>query len=225
MTRGAKRPAGRPPVSHPCFSHWYPRAEGALERMVGEARRLQNAQAVGRTLIVGAGTGLDVPALGPQVTEVILLEPDAAMRDILRQRYPHLPILPDAAEALTLPPSSVDTAISSLVLCSVGQVPQTLRQLARVLRPGGQYLFLEHVSHTGAWGGVQRLLDPLWQRLGAGCHLTRDVAAAIRDSPLALDSVSRVRQGGLVPVIRGRAIKGQPLDGRQESPSAAPGAQ
>lgn len=225
MTRGVKRPESRPPVSHPCFSHWYPRVEGALERAVGEARRLQNAQAAGRTLIVGAGTGLDVPALGPQVTEVILLEPDAAMRDILRQRYPSLPILPDVVEALPLPPSSVDTVITSLVLCSVGQVPQTLRQLARVLRPGGQYLFLEHVAHLGPWGGVQRFLDPLWQRLGAGCHLTRDVAAAIRNSPLALDSVTPVRQGGLVPVIRGRAIKGLPLNDRQENSSAAQGEQ
>ena len=193
-------------VDHPWFSRWYVRTEHAVERAVGDARRAQNAQAVGRTLIIGAGTGLDVPALGPGATNVVLLEPDATMRGILAQRYPTLPLVGEPAEAMRLDPGSMDTVISSLVLCSVSDLRQVLDEIARVLRPGGQYLFLEHVANP-RWlaGSVQRAVDPLWRRMGGGCHLTRDVVLALAGSPLQPDWVDPVHQGGLLPVIRGRA--------------------
>ncbi len=193
-------------VDHPWFSRWYVRTEHAVERAVGDARRAQNAQAVGRTLIIGAGTGLDVPALGPGATNVVLLEPDATMRGILAQRYPTLPLVGEPAEAMRLDPGSMDTVISSLVLCSVSDLRQVLDEIARVLRPGGQYLFLEHVANPRRLAGaVQRAADPLWRRMGGGCHLTRDVVLALAESPLRPDWVELVHPGGLLPVIRGRA--------------------
>ena len=193
-------------VDHPWFSRWYVRTEHAVERAVGEARRAQNAQALGRTLIIGAGSGLDVPALGPGTTNVVLLEPDATMRRILGQRYPSLPVVGEPAEAMRLDSGSMDTVISSLVLCSVADLRHVFDEIARVLRPGGQYLFLEHVANP-RWlaGSVQRAVDQLWRRMGGGCHLTRDVVLALAESPLQPDGVEPVHQGGLLPVIRGQA--------------------
>lgn len=193
-------------VDHPWFSRWYVRTEQAVERAVGDARRAQNAAALGRTLIVGAGTGLDVPALGPGATDVVLLEPDATMREILAQRYPALRLVGEPAEAMRLEAGSMDTVISSLVLCSVSDLRQVLDEILRVLRPGGQYLFMEHVANP-RWlaSAVQRAVDPLWHRMGGGCHLTRDVALALAESALQPDWLEPVHRGGLLPVIRGRA--------------------
>ncbi len=196
------------PIHHPWFSRGYPWTERALERAVGSARRAQNQQAVGRTLVIGAGTGLDIPVLGEGVTDWVLLEPDATMRQILRRRYPAAEILSDRAEAISLPDASCDTVLTSLVLCSVGDVQRTLTEVARILVPEGQYLFLEHVAnpHRGA-SLVQHGIEPLWRRLGGGCRLTRDVQAAVTESPLVLVACESVRTGGLLPVIRGRAVK------------------
>lgn len=196
-------------VDHPRFSRWYPYTERFLERAVGQARRQQNAQAVGRTLILGAGTGLDVPALGEGVAALILLEPDATMRRTLARRYPDLPVVAWPAEAMPFDPESFDTVISTLVLCSVVDVARVLREVARVLTPGGQYLFLEHVvSPQPGVRWVQHGIEPVWRRVGGGCRLTRDVHTAVTHSPLRLTACDSVRSGGILPVIRGRAVRG-----------------
>ncbi len=196
-------------VDHPWFSRAYRLAEGPLERALGKARRAQNAQAWGRTLVIGAGTGLDVPVLAERATEVLLLEPDATMRRTLAKRFPALPVLGTSAEATTLADATYDTVVGSLVLCSVVDMGRVLEEISRVLAPGGQYLFLEHVrSHRPMAGAVQQALEPVWRRLGGGCRLTRDVEAAVRASALTLTQREAVRSGGILPVIRGRALKG-----------------
>ncbi|AUW92666.1 hypothetical protein BXT84_00765 [Sulfobacillus thermotolerans] len=198
----------RAPVDHPWFSRGYPRAERALERALGDARRAQNAQAWGRTLIIGAGTGLDVPALGEGTTDVVLLEPDATMRRTLSRRFPEWAIVGASAEAMPFTEGAFDTVISSLVLCSVGDVARGLEEITRVLVPGGQYLFLEHIANPHRLAGmVQQGIEPVWRCLGGGCRLTRDVETAVRQSPLTLTYCETVRAGGLLPVIRGRAVK------------------
>ncbi|MGC8487089.1 MAG: class I SAM-dependent methyltransferase [Clostridia bacterium] len=195
------------PVHHPWFSRLYPFAEPALHRMVGQVRVQQNRRAVGRTLLIGAGTGLDVPVLGSAASDVVLLEPDATMRRIVTRRYPHLPCWDAPAESIPSPPDAFDTVISSLVLCSVTDMDQVLDEIARVLKPGGQFLFLEHVvSRAAGTRLLQHTVDPAWRHLAGGCRLTRDVEAGIRSSPLALVEYEPVRAGGLLPVVRGRAL-------------------
>lgn len=195
-------------VNHPVFSRLYLWTEGVLEAAVGEARRAQNVQASGRTLIVGAGTGLDVPALNREVTDVWLLEPDPTMRRALRARHPEAGILDCPAEAIAASDASFDTVLSTLVLCSVRDLDAALREVARVLKPDGQFLFLEHVRNPSPMGGIaQRAVEPAWKRVGGGCHLTRDVVPALQRSPLEVISVEAVRSGLLLPIIRGRAVR------------------
>lgn len=198
---------GPEPVDHPRFSRLYRIAEGPLEQAVGPLRRAQNAQARGRVLVLGAGTGLDVPALvGSAMTAVTLLEPDRAMRNILGERYPGLPILPATAESIPCPDRSFDTVIGSLLLCTVADVPQVLREITRLLAPGGSYLFLEHVRNPAPLGGtLQAVLDPAWRYVAGGCRLRRDPVAAIRASPLSLEAYEGSPVGGLFPLVRGRA--------------------
>ena len=206
---GSRGPGRQPvePVHHPWFSRLYPFAEPALQRMVGQARAQQNSQAVGRTLIIGAGTGLDVPVLGTAVSDVVLLEPDATMRGIVTRRYPGLPCWGAPAESIPSPPDAFDTVISSLVLCSVIDLDQVLDEIARVLKPGGQFLFLEHVvSRAAGTRLLQHTVDPAWRHLAGGCRLTRDLEAGIRSSPMAVIEYEPVRAGGLLPVVRGRAL-------------------
>ncbi|SMC05339.1 Methyltransferase domain-containing protein [Sulfobacillus thermosulfidooxidans DSM 9293] len=195
-------------VDHPWFSRGYPLAEWALELALGDARRAQNAQASGRTLIIGAGTGLDVPVLGRGATDVVLLEPDATMRRTLFRRFPEWAIVGASAEAMPFTEGTFDTVISSLVLCSVGDVARVLEEITRVLVPGGQYLFLEHIANPHRLAGmVQQGIEPVWRLLGGGCRLIRDVETAVRQSPLTLTYCETVRAGGLLPIIRGRAMK------------------
>ena len=195
-------------VDHPWFSRGYPLAEWALEQALGDARRAQNAQVSGRTLIIGAGTGLDVPVLGSRVTDVMLLEPDAAMRRTLLRRFPQWTSVGAPAEAMPFIEEEFDSVISSLVLCSVGDVAHVFGEITRVLVRGGQYLFLEHIANPHRLAGmVQQGIEPVWRRLGGGCRLTRDVETAVRQSPLTLTDCETVRSGGILPVIRGRAVK------------------
>jgi ubiquinone/menaquinone biosynthesis C-methylase UbiE len=196
------------PVAHPWFSRFYRWSEWAVEQAVGEARRAQNIEAQGRTLVLGAGTGLDVPALLEATRDVWLLEPDSTMRRWLGERYPNLPLVDAPGESMPFDDAMFDTVVSSLVLCSVQDVSRVLEEIGRVLKPGGQFLFLEHVAspHLVA-RAAQQALTPAWKRVGGGCRLARDVVAAIRRSPLQLVSVTAVRENPLLPVIRGRALR------------------
>src|SRR5215210_5440442 len=105
-------------------------------------RRALVGQAHGRVLEIGAGTGLNVRHY-PDGLDLVLTEPDEAMAERLRAR----------AEALPFADDSFDTVVSTLVLCTVPDQPAALREIARILRPGGRLLFAEHVrSDSARWG-------------------------------------------------------------------------
>ena len=173
-------------MTHPGFA----RAYGLMMRAAGPRLAPHRAAALhgahGRLLVVGAGRGDDLDVLPPEVTEVIALEPDRAMRAALLPRAAAasvgVHVLSGSATALPLADASVDTVLCALVLCSVDDPAAALAEIRRVLVPGGRLHLLEHVvAEPGTtrrrW---QQLLDPVWGRLAGGCSLTRDTRAALQ---------------------------------------------
>jgi SAM-dependent methyltransferase len=149
------------------------------------ARKELVAQATGRVLEVGAGTGLNVPHYSPAARELILVEPDPAMRGRLERRVRRADrqavIVDASAEQLPFAGRSFDTVVSTLVLCTVEQPDRALAEIARVLRPDGKLLFIEHVraeSQALAWW-QDRLLGP-WRRFAGGCRCNRATVDLMR---------------------------------------------
>jgi SAM-dependent methyltransferase len=170
----------------------------------------------GTVLEIGAGDGANFGMLAESV-DWIGLEPDPRTAEALRtnaarygrRREP----LVASAESIPLPDESVDGVLSTLVLCSVDDQRQTLEEIARVLRPGGAFVFVEHVAAAprSLLRGVQRLATPFTRRLDRGCHLDRETVASIRASGLRLEELHEYRMpsglGFTIPFAAGRAVK------------------
>ncbi len=142
------------------------------------------ADARGRTLELGAGTGLNLGHYPAAVTELVLAEPEAPMAAKLERRVgAHgvaARVVRAPAEELPFPDASFDTVVATLVFCTVAQLEGSLGEVRRVLTPGGQLLFLEHVRHPdAARARRQELLTPIQRRIACGCHLDRATPAAI----------------------------------------------
>lgn len=141
----------------------------------------------GRVLEVGIGSGLNLPFYDPaNVTEVLGLDPSPEMTALASGNAAGVPFdlefLSAGAEDIPLDSDSFDTVILTYTLCTIPLAEPALREMARVLRPGGELLFCEHGLAPDA--GVRRWqnrLDPIWRRLGGGCHLNRDIPRLIRD--------------------------------------------
>ena len=168
------------------------------------------AHARGNTVEIGAGTGLNLDHYPPTVTHLTLVEPDRHMRKRLRQRVaqirPDAAVLDARAESLPLPDASVDTIVVTFVLCSVADHTAALAEITRVLRPGGQLLFLEHVRDTDPQIADKQDHAPFLYSW-IGCHPNRATLEAITHSPL---SVVNVRHGQVpkAPVIERPMVVG-----------------
>jgi ubiquinone/menaquinone biosynthesis C-methylase UbiE len=190
------------------FAAAYDRALAKTEEAgLAERRRKLLAAATGRTVELGAGTGHNLAHYPDSVTELVLTEPDAHMARRLRARIAEsgrsATVLEAPAEALPVAADSFDTAVATLVLCTVPDQAAALAEISRVLRPGGQLLFLEHVRaqdpRTAHW--QDRLHRP-WQFVGYGCNCNRDTLARIERSPLELGELERGRIPKAVPIVR-----------------------
>ena len=191
-------------VSHPVFAALYPRmARGFEAGAVGAARRELLAVARGVVVDLGAGVGLNLPHLGPAVTALHAVEPDPHM---VRRLTPNLPpgavVHTTGAEHLPLDDASVDTVLATLTLCTVQDPAAAVAEIARVLRPDGQVLVLEHVlavdPAVAAW---QHRLRLPWRWFGAGCNPTRDTAGQFAAAGFDVDGLERIEVPGL-PVTR-----------------------
>jgi len=182
---------------------------------VGAARRDVVAQAAGRTLEVGAGMGHTLPHYTDAVSELILTEPDHAMLKRLRRRAAASDRSPRVvravAEELPVADASVDSVVCNLVLCTALNPARALQEIARVLKPGGQLLFIEHVlADTPRWARWQRRARRPWSAFACGCQLTRETLTTLQSSPLEVTDVrrGRVRTVPLVhSIIWGRAVR------------------
>jgi ubiquinone/menaquinone biosynthesis C-methylase UbiE len=181
--------------------------KGTEDAGLREMRRETLTAASGHTIDIGAGTGANL-ALYPQaVTELVLSEPDPHMAKRLRQKLGGAgrtaSLVEAPAEQLPFEDASFDTAVFTLVLCTVPDPAAALTEAARILRPGGRLLFVEHVRAEDA--GLARWQDRLekpWRFVGDGCHCNRDTVATIEASPLTVERVEHDRLPKAPPLVR-----------------------
>jgi ubiquinone/menaquinone biosynthesis C-methylase UbiE len=149
------------------------------------------ARADGRILELGFGTGLNLPHYPPQVRRIVAVDPNPGMATLARRRMATLPIEVEhhqiTAEELPFASASFESVVCTLTLCSIPRVESALREVRRVLKPGGQFLFFEHGRHPDpAVSKWQDRLNGIWGKVFDGCHINRDMRALVAQSGLAL---------------------------------------
>jgi ubiquinone/menaquinone biosynthesis C-methylase UbiE len=188
------------------FARMYDTFLGVSERNgFTEMRRQALAAASGRCLEVGAGTGLNLELWPGGIEELVLSEPDPHMAAQLRRRAAEraVEVVEAPAERLPFEDDSFDTVALTLVLCTVPEPCAALREIERVLRPGGQLLFIEHVrSPDPGLARWQDRLHRLWLLFGNGCNCNRDTLASLEASPLELERAERGEIPRAVPLVK-----------------------
>lgn len=139
----------------------------------------------GRVLEIGVGAWLNLTRYSRDIESLTGIEPNARRIKKARQRAEQLgwdvDLRQGNVESLPFPDESFDTVVATFVWCSVGDVSAGLREIRRVLKPGGELRFLEHVrSRSSRAARVQDMITPLWQRFAGNCHPNRDTEQAIR---------------------------------------------
>lgn len=189
------------------FAALYDRFFKAVEDAgLRQMRRELLSEARGRTIDVGSGTGANLE-LYPADVDLVMAEPDPHMARQLRRKLAQsarqAELVQAGAEALPFEDSSFDTAVFTLVLCTVPDPRAALEEVARVLKPGGRMLFLEHVrAESPGLARWQDRLEKPWRFVGDGCHCNRDTVATIEASPLNLESVERDELPKAPPITR-----------------------
>ena len=202
--------------SHPVFARFYAWTSPAMDRGgVADHRRRLLAGLSGRVIEVGAGNGLNFAHYPPQVTSVLAVEPEPYLRQAAEHSAAAAPVPIDvvdgAAERLPADDASFDAVVASMVLCSVGDQRAALLEMRRMLRPGGELRFFEHVrADTPGLRRAQRVADAtVWPLLFGGCHTGRDTAAEIGAAGFRLEHVERLRfPESRVPVITAPHVLG-----------------
>lgn len=139
--------------------------------------------AKGKVLEIGAGTGLNFSHY-PKDVDIIATDPDDKMLKKARKKADNNHIKIELADAQNLPfkDCEFDTVVATLVFCSVPDPDRALREVYRVLRPGGSFLLLEHVRrNTPIAGKALDAFTPFWKRIAGGCHLNRDLESSIKE--------------------------------------------
>ena len=199
---------------HPIFAALYDVLLRRAERkFLGAHRAYLAGLASGRVLDVGCGTGINFNYYPPEA-EIVGIEPDPYMRKRARARADrlggHIKLLAEGAEDVPFPDASFDCAVATLVFCTIPDPDRALRELRRVLRPGGQLRFLEHVrAERASWARFQDFTVPVWKRIGAGCHPNRDTASTIGQAGFRIVELNRYAFGPypVRPFVRGVATR------------------
>jgi len=207
---------------HPLFARFYAWLRPRMDSHGGaELRQRLLAGLSGVAVEVGAGDGGNFAHYPVTVASVLAVEPEPYLRQLATAtaRTVEVPVeVVDArAERVPLPDGAADAAVAALVLCSVADQSVVLRELHRVVRPGGQLRFLEHVQAPAGRPGMrrtQRLLDAsIWPRLFGGCHCGRDTGTAIAAAGFVVDELERFTfpEGASLdptgPCVLGRATR------------------
>jgi ubiquinone/menaquinone biosynthesis C-methylase UbiE len=206
--------------SRPIFSRMLARAAVCEERRGGaEHRRRLLAGLSGRVLELGAGSGVSFAHYPATVTELVAVEPEEHLRamaqDAAREAPIPVTVVEGVADALPLDDASMDAGVVTAVLCSVPYPAAALAELRRVIRPGGDLRFFEHVAaRSPRLARLQRALDAtIWPRVNGGCHTHRDTESAIRAAGFEIEQCDRfsfrahVLAAPVAPRILGRALR------------------
>ena len=188
----------RDSVRRPLFAKvLYPRFRRAAQQH-GEDRYREQLLAglSGRVLELGCGDGAHFRLYPASVSELVGLEPEESLRARAERAGAQagcpVRIVAGFAEALRADDGEFDAAVAALVLCSVRDQQRALAELMRVVRPGGELRFFEHVrADASVHLAAQFAVQPVWSRLGGGCHLTRDTEHAIRSAGFEIERCQR----------------------------------
>lgn len=160
----------------------------------------------GRVLEVGVGSGLNLPLYDTNVDEILGLDPspqliEMAGRNARRASRP-ITFIEGSAEAIPLDSGSVDTVVTTWTLCSIPHAQTALEEMRRVLKPGGQLLFVEHGEapevNVRWW---QDTLNPCWKRIGGGCNLNRPIGTLIETSGFHITGIDTGYSKGPKPMV------------------------
>jgi ubiquinone/menaquinone biosynthesis C-methylase UbiE len=186
-------------MRHPIFARVYEKLSVQMDRAgAAEHRHTLVAGLYGRVIEIGAGNGLMFAHYPATVTEVLAVEPEPRLRATAQAAARSAPapirVVDGLADALPAGDGEFDAAVTALVLCTVPDQQVALAEIRRVLRPGGQLRFLEHVraERPGALRRAQKIADAtVWPLLLGGCRTSRDTVAAITAAGFALDHLDR----------------------------------
>jgi ubiquinone/menaquinone biosynthesis C-methylase UbiE len=203
--------------SNPLFAAIYDPAMAVVERALLRSHREYLADDLhGVVLDIGAGTGAMFPYFAAAAGDISFhaVEPDRYMRRRARERADELrlriALRPESAESLPYADDSFDVVIASMVFCTIPDIEVALSEVARVLRPGGEFRFFEHVLDDGWRARVQSLIAPFWKRVAGGCHLARQTASVFAaDRSFDVVEIDRMNLGvtPIRPFVRGRLRK------------------
>jgi ubiquinone/menaquinone biosynthesis C-methylase UbiE len=180
---------------------------GAERAGLAERRQALLSQAHGATLELGAGTGVNIEHYPPAVTELVLSEPDEHMGKNLRRRLAAsgrtAEVVAAPAERLPFEDQHFDTVVGTLVLCTIPDPAGALAEAARVLKPGGRFLFLEHVrAESPRLARWQDRLHGPWYYFGAGCNCNRPTLHTIEASLLQVETAEHAEMPKAPPIVR-----------------------
>ena len=202
-------------MGHPIFARAFARLIRCAEPTLEAYRHELLAGLRGRVAEIGAGTGASFEHYPSEVHELVAVEPEPYLLRLAKQAARAAPIpvrvVDGTAESLPLEAGAFDAAVVSLVLCSVPEQAPALAEIRRVLRPGGELRFLEHVAAPpGApLRRAQHVLDLVWPRIGGGCHTAHETVAAIEAAGFAVEQLREfdLHRGPTRPHVLGVARK------------------
>ncbi|HEX4752101.1 MAG TPA: class I SAM-dependent methyltransferase [Solirubrobacterales bacterium] len=192
------------------FARFYDRAlKETEENGLGAMRAALLADASGRVVEIGAGTGVNLDLYGPEVEDLTLVEPDPHMGARLRERLEAADVsvprrlVAAPAEAIPFAEDTFDTAVATLVLCTVPDPAAAISELARVLKPGGRLLFIEHVrSDDPGRARWQDRFEKPWRFMADGCYCNRDTEASLRASSFQVEAIEHGKMPKAMPIVR-----------------------
>jgi ubiquinone/menaquinone biosynthesis C-methylase UbiE len=194
------------------FARMYDPFMQAAERRLFPPHREYLTDVSGEVLDLGSGTGANFPYFaGREDIRLHAIEPDSHMLRRARRRAARVGLDVDLrqarAEALPYEDGSMDAVVAGIVFCTIPEPEAALDEVARVLKPGGEFRFLEHVRDHGRTAWAQALVEPVWKRFAGGCHVTRDTAGLFTaHDAFEVVEVERVDIGVFPadPFVRGR---------------------